>query len=76
MILRQENQFFHEEKIHFFHQFLKFSQNLLMTLKIIGRAKRRVGVLVSFQIRHDNYLEVSLKFKEHDENVVGCIQKG
>ena len=73
IILRQENQLFHEEKIHVFHSILKFSKNLLLTSKIIGRAKGRVGGLLGFQIRHDSHLEVSLRFKEHDENVFGCI---
>ena len=73
MISRQENQVFHEEKIHIFHSFLKFSKNPLSAPKITGGAKGRFGGLLSFQIRHDNYLEVSLRFKEHDENVFGCI---
>ena len=73
MISRQENQVFHEEKIHIFHSFLKFSKNPLSAPKISGGAKGRFGGLPSFQIRHDNYLEVSLRFKEHNENVFGCM---
>ena len=73
MISRQENQLFHEEKIHIFHSFLKFCKNPLSTSKVTGGAKGRVGGLLSFQIRHDNHLEVSPRFKEYDENVFGCI---
>ena len=73
IISKQENQLFHEEKIHIFHSFLKFSKNPLSAPKITGGAKGRFGGLLSFQIRHDNYLEVSLRFKKHDENVFGYI---
>ena len=50
MISRQENQVFHEEKIHIFHSFLKFSHNLILTLKIIGQAKSRLGGILGLQI--------------------------
>ena len=72
-ISRQENQLLREKKIHVFHSFLKFSKTLLSTSKITGGAKSRVGGLLSFQIRHDNYLEMSRRLKEHDGNVFGCI---
>ena len=61
------------KKIHVFHSFLKFSKTLLSTSKITGGAKSRVGGLLSFQIRHDNYIEVSPRLKEHNVNVFGRI---
>ena len=70
-ISRQENQLFHEEKIHIVHSFLKFSKNPLSTSKITGGAKRRVGGLLNFRIRHCNYLKVSPGLKEHAENILG-----
>ena len=54
---------------------MKFSKNLLSTSKITGRANGRVGGLLSFQIRHDNYLKVSPRFKEYNENVFGGISE-